>query len=622
MKEQNNYNLRSKDKLLKLKKIKRPTEVKNLFKLNFKALAEFNGKNDWENNKNDPKYQIDQLLEAEEEVKKYVNGLLEVDQYKVFNMAKSFLEKEDFDNIESLYLLKLVPKKIDAVISVLHVRLESIINAIKNPMIVENENEFPNEEMNKALNLFKAEVEKKNKENDIMKLEEMKGDEESKKMFDDILKKLEPKKIEEMILIKENEEKEKKEININLENINNGNYIEFNDVINNDEDKKKDKKFHISDYDKKYEKSINLDELKKREIANEKIYDIQSESFYEKINGYCEKINKNIEVVKNAVKSNQDQNILINDLLNPSKEKVKNILERNLSINSVLQLVNDYYLNIQNVSVQDLFMATVFSTIVKKQKHLCDNIDKLNDAVEATWNIQKLIKTQSSNDQKKNAINKVISGKYVSKKEWANLDEIKKAIKNICEFKQFPNKSIWNKWEEEKKLLYLKEKSAWFKVRANKILEDIRSAKYDSNLYPKMINNLLYYYDKDSSGFFIKDFQELWEKLDLKLRQEVCDMRLRLKVHLDNFSKRKMIRGLIIVMGEKILNKGTAYYTKNLVRENLKNKALRENDPDGEYTKKYNSMYKDNLLKKKRPLDTNRSHFNNKLNDNKKRKNF
>ena len=537
-------------------------------------------------------------------------------------MAKSFLEKEDFDNIESLYLLKIVPKKIDAVISVLHVRLESIINAIKNPMIVENENEIPNEEMNKALNLFKAEVEKKNKENDIMKLEEMKGDEESKKMFDDILKKLEPKKIEEMILIKENEEKEKKEINANLENINNGNYIEFNEAINNDEDKKKDKKFHISDYDKKYEKSINLDELKKREIANEKIYDIQSESFYEKINGYCEKINKNIEVVKNAVKSNQDQNILINDLLNPSKEKVKNILERNLSTNSVLQLVNDYYLNTQNVSVQDLFMATVFSTILKKQKYLCDNIDKLNDAVEATWNIQKLIKTQSSNDQKKNAINKVISGKYVSKKEWANLDEIKKAIKNICEFKQFPNKSIWNKWEEEKKLIYLKEKSAWFKVRANKILEDIRSAKYDSNLYPKMINNLLYYYDKDSSGFFIKDFQELWEKLDLKLRQEVCDMRLRLKVHLDNFSKRKMIRGLIIVMGEKILNKGTAYYTKNLVRENLKNKALRENDPDGEYTKKYNSMYKDNLLKKKRPLDTNRSHFNNKPNDNKKRKNF
>ena len=455
-----------------------------------------------------------------------------------------------------------------------------------------------------------------------MKLEEMKGDEESKKMFDDILKKLEPKKIDEMILIKENEEKEKKEISANLENINDGKYIEFNDVINNDEDKKKDKKFHISDYDKKYEKSINLDELKKREIANEKIYDIQSESFYEKINGYCEKINKNIEVVKNAVKSNQDQNILINDLLNPSKDKVKNILERNLSINSVLQLVNDYYLNTKNVSVQDLFMATVFSTILKKQKHLCDNIDKLNDAVEATWNIQKLIKTQSSNDQKKNAINKVISGKYVSKEEWANLDEIKKAIKNICEFKQFPNKSIWNKWEVEKKLLYLKEKSAWFKLRANKILEDIRAAKYDSNLYPKMINNLLYYYDKDSSGFFIKDFQELWEKLDLKLRQEVCDMRLRLKVHLDNFSKRKMIRGLIIVMGEKILNKGTAYYTKNLVRENLKNKALRENNPEGEYTKKYNSMYKDNLLKKKRPLDTNRTHVNYKSNDNKKRKNF
>lgn len=622
MKEQNNYNLRSKDKLLKLKKIKRPTEVKNLFKLNFKALAEFNGKNDWEKNKNDPKYQIDQLLEAEEEVKKYINGLLEVDQYKVFNMAKNFLEKEDFDNIESLYLLKIVPKKIDALISVLHIRLESIINTIKNPMIIENENEISNEEMNKALNLFKLEVEKKNKDNDIMKLEEMKGDEESKKRFDDILKKLEPKKIDEMIVIKENEEKEKKEINANLENINNGSYIEFNDVINNDEDKKKDKKFHISDYDKKYEKSINLDELKKREIANEKIYDIQSESFYEKINGYCEKINKNIEVVKNAVKSNQDQNILINDLLNPSKDKVKNILERNLSINSVLQLVNDYYLNTKNVSVQDLFMATVFSTVLKKQKHLCDNIDKLNDAVEATWNIQKLIKTQSSNEQKKNAINKVISGKYVSKKEWANLDEIKKAIKNICEFKQFPNKSIWNKWEEEKKLIYLKEKSAWFKLRANKILEDIRTAKYDSNLYPKMINNLLYYYDKDSSGFFIKDFQELWEKLDLTLRQEVCDMRLRLKVHLDNFSKRKMIRGLIIVMGEKILNKGTAYYTKNLVRENLKNKALRENDPDGEYTKKYNSMYKDNLLKKKRPLDTNRTHVNNKSNDNKKRKNF
>ena len=161
MKEQNNYNLRSKDKLLKLKKIKRPTEVKNLFKLNFKALAEFNGKNDWEKNKNDPKYQIDQLLEAEEEVKKYINGLLEVDQHKVFNMAKNFLEKEDFDNIESLYLLKMVPKKIDAVISVLHVRIESIINTIKNPMIIENENEIPNEEMNKALGLFKVEVEKK-----------------------------------------------------------------------------------------------------------------------------------------------------------------------------------------------------------------------------------------------------------------------------------------------------------------------------------------------------------------------------------------------------------------------------------------------------------------------------
>ena len=621
MKEPNNYNLRSKDKLLKLKKIKQPTEIKKVFKLNFQALAEFNGKNDWEKNKNDPKYQIDQLLEAEEEVKKYINGLLEVDQFKVFNMAKNFLEKEDFENVESLYLLKIVPKKIDALISVLHVRLESIINSIKNPMMIENE--INNEEMNKALNLFKEEIEKKDKENNIMKIEEMQGDEVSKRTFDDILKKLEPKKIDEMIQAKENEEKEKKEINANLEKIKNGDYMEFNEMIDNEEEKKKDKKFHISDYDKKYEKSINLDELKKREIINEKIYDIQSESFYEKINGYCEKINKNIEVVKNAVKSNQDQNILINDLLNPSKDKIKNILQRNFSINSVLQLVNDYCLNINDVTAQDLLIATVFSTVLKKQKHLCDNIDKLNDAVEATWNIQKLIKTQSSNEQKKNAINKVISGKYVSKEEWANLDEVKKTLKNICEFKQFPNKLIWNKWENEKKLLYLKEKSAWFKVRASKILEDIRTAKYDSNLYPKMINNLLYYYDKDSSGYFIKDFQELWEKLDLKLRQEVCDMRLRLKVHLDNFSKRKMIRGLIIVMGEKILNKGTAYYTKNLVKENLKNKALRENNPEGEFTKKYNSMYKDNLLKKKRPLDNNRIHFNNsRSNDNKKKKNF
>lgn len=621
MKEQNNYNLRSKDKLLKLKKIKRPTEVKKILKLNFQALAEFNGKNDWEKNKNDPKYQIDQLLEAEEEVKKYINGLLEIDQSKVFNMAKNFLEKEDFENIESLYLLKMVPKKIDAVISVLHVRLESIINAIKNPMVIENE--IPNEEMNNALSLFKEEIEKKKSEDNFMKLEEMKGDDEAKKVFDNILQKIEPKNIDELIKIKENEEKEKKEIDANFEKIKKGDYLEFNEINDNEEEKKKDKKFHISDYDKKYEKSININELKKKEITDEKIYDIQSESFYEKINGYCEKINKNIDVVKKAVKSNQDQNILINDLLNPSKEKIKSVLERNFSINSVLQLVNDYCLNITNVTTQDMLMATVFSTIIKKQKYLSDNIDKLNDAVEATWNIQKLIKTQSNNEQKKNAINKVISGKYVSKEEWANLDEVKKAIKNICEFKQFPNKIIWNKWEKEKKLIYLKEKSTWFKLRANKILEDIRIAKYDSNLYPKMINNLLYYYDKDSSGYFIKDFQELWENLDLKLRQEVCDMRLRLKVHLDNFSKRKMVRGLIIVMGEKILNKGTAYYTKNLVRENLKNKALRENNPEGEFTKKYNSMYKDNLLKKKRPLDNNRNRFNNnKFNDNKKKKNF
>ena len=88
----------------------------------------------------------------------------------------------------------------------------------------------------------------------------------------------------------------------------------------------------------------------------------------------------------------------------------------------------------------------------------------------------------------------------------------------------------------------------------------------DTDNIPSKINNLLYYADKNSLGYYIQDFEELMESLDEETRKSIvrADLRMKSILNLLVENKQYVIHGFINVYGNRFISKGLPFFKHDI----------------------------------------------------------
>ena len=240
------------------------------------------------------------------------------------------------------------------------------------------------------------------------------------------------------------------------------------------------------------------------------------------------------------------------------------------------------------------------SFLVVVIKSLLEKIDRLEDVVKSlTKSLNKKVEIDEKHVVKEKGniqMKKIFKDDYIPQKEWNKLSSVDKALHNVRDFAQYPKPSVWKNFKEEEKLEYFKQKLMWNKDRAKflrylaegkDIPKDLMKWKWNMNIsLSRAITSNLYYGDKFSDGFRVKEFSELWKKSDKKLRNEANAERGKLKVVLKNLNSKKKINDAFVYVDNWFVKIDGLQWDSNL--EALKDRARKR----FEYNRKYQNEKK------------------------------
>jgi len=487
-----------------------------------------------------------QFLEAEETLKKIKEGKKKLNTKEINDLANVFLTSGEKEKIKTAKKNKVINSIASGEVIVLLQKIELMKNIIEQPMEIECD-EIKDEDINNAYKEAQQEVLDNINIDEIENLPEMNEVNEMKKDFENFDKYL--KSLDEII---KNKEKEGKLTDEEIKKI-----MKENGFSDNK------KKLKANDYRAKYEE-IN------KEVQKEKIeikYVSNDMSIGEKV---CNKV-KEITEHLNKASGLLNTNMELRDTLftTPSLENANILINGKYDMSSVKKFWISY-LNSEKkkdkVSIEDMFICAILGGMDTQK----DAFNAVGKALAGTNELNSMIVSKTT---VKKDIKKALNNKYVSKEEWTSMSRVNKEIKNMSDFRQYPISAVWRNMKKEEKEMYFKEKTKWYIARSNYLMDRIQGNKRkeeeffnDTDNIPSKINNLLYYADKNSLGYYIQDFEELMESLDEETRKNIVRADLRMKSILNLFveNKQYVIHGFINVYGNRFISKGLPFFKHDI----------------------------------------------------------
>ena len=546
---------RPKVKTVKLKKIKQNIDIKKkngkrsaAGQINSNAFLEFNGQKPSGNKDEDKKKKVEAFYKAKKQIKLWMEKDAIIDSTKVSNLAKKLLEPAELENA------RLISEEMGTYLYIAYIGLlDARLNVIEDDLLHEgrgrgDEDEINEDQYAEFVEIYKDCLSKDgydeesgmiveptyseyNEEIKIVKdqLNEWEGfgeDEWNKALEDG--KKKEDKKMED--------KKEDKKL---------GGKKEVEDKEDEDIDEERD------------EEAINLfkkeiDEGKLR-IADDKL----NQKFFDDLNGSRNSLN---EYLKNAAKILQPPvkfNLTNEEFAKLGADKIKEA-----SYCSYDQMLCVAQLLLQNTNdTQTAFIYIIIKSLAERCKALEGAILELTKSVKTKVEIdEKHVVKEKGNVQMK----KIFRGDYIPQKDWEKLSNIDKALHNLRDFAQFPKPSIWKNFKDDEKLKFFEYKLRWNIDRAKFLAalasgvkpdEDLARYRWNCNIsLTRAITCNLYYGDKFSDGFRVKEFSELWKKSKKELRIEA------------NTERGKLKQILIKLNSEKKISDASVYYENWLVK--------------------------------------------------------
>ena len=522
-----------------IKKVKALKTIKKAKKqlINFNANILEDNEIEWTG-----KEYMKQFVEAEDTLRKIKEGRMKLNIKEINDLAKVFLTKQEIRKIKDAKDKKIINSLAAGEVIVLLQKIELLKKTIEGPMEMDCE-ELKEDEIKNVYEQAKEEYEH-NIVEEIENLPEM--DEEMKDDFEKFDKYL--KSLDEVI---KNKEKENELTEEEIRNI-----VKENGL----EDKKK--KLKANDYREKYKEikeEVNKEKMNIKYVENDV-------SIGEKISEKVKIIQESLNKASILLNTNID---LKSDLFTkPSLENAKLLVNGKYDMSSVKKLWIEFLTSKgnNNISIEDMFISSILGGIDTQK----DAFNAVGKALTTSNELNSIVVSKST---VKKDIKKALNNKYVNKEEWTNMTRVNKELKSISDFRQFPISAVWKNMKKEEKVSYFKEKTKWYILRSNYLMDRIQGKeRKESDIFndmdniPSKINNLLYYADKNSLGYYIQDFQELMENLDEENRKKIVRADLRMKSILQLFvdNKEYVIHGFINVYGNRFLSKGLPFFEHNL----------------------------------------------------------
>lgn len=237
---------------------------------------------------------------------------------------------------------------------------------------------------------------------------------------------------------------------------------------------------------------------------------------------------------------------------------------------------------------QMCFLTQLIKFLVGKIEMLEKTVSELTESLNKKVEIdEKHIMKEKGNLQMK----KIFKGDYVPQEDWNKLSNVQKALHNIRDFAQYPKPSLWKNFKDDEKLRFFEEKIKWNRDRAiflrtlaegGKLPEEIAKYNWNQNIsLSRAITSNLYYGDKFSDGFQVKEFQDLWKKSNKELRLSSCNERMKLKGVLRKLNEKKKIEDAFVYYQSWFIKIDGLYWDANMPV--LKEKAWKKFDANKRY---------------------------------------
>ena len=595
------------------------------------------------------------LEEAKDMVMMWYTGLKAINESEVKKYAELILDEEEEQTAVNLVEAEQIESIAVARITMMRVKLQELDNFLKNNHIVsENEVNEVNENKNlsakeiaDAINLLNEDIKKENKVLDDVKVYKEKlaaktnlsKDKSCNKNVDEMDEEemfientedldkianvfIKEQNLEEVINRKEKEEQEKIELrnnNVAKNSVKNSvkNSLNLNEVKNQNMIKINQKKgfnpVKVPVLNESEEEAVNkyVEEYKKLQIFN----DLNTDN----TNKFRLK-NKEAKIMNAALKKN-----IVNSKIN----------EVSVLNNAMKEKLNQFKAGIDNLNLNPLLDDIQYIFNSDKLQDLANNVgkalQKISGMILALKGISNLFKEVlelkekfdlNAREIKVGSLRAVEEGNFISAE---NFDVAKSAVynlQNLKEFRQFPSPNNWDALASNAKKEYIAKRNEILTERIevylaqyleNKIIKNckFKHRKVVNEEIPMLLNSMLFYEDKFSSGFKLRNYEEICANIEMK---DFKQAKWKAKACLMNCSQLNLVNGFIFYKGIKIFNKGRAFF--NLDLDGLRDKFDKRNPFSKNMNGKRNNNRKYNNVRNYNNFDNNDNQPNINLNMN------
>ena len=553
-------------KIMKLKKIKANVEKKKkkgtrsaAIDLKSNAFLEFNGMAATGSKDQVDTKKIEAFYMAKKTIKEWMKKDAEVDSKKVFALSKKLLDEEDLENAE-LAANYLKCFKYIALIGMLDARLNWIEESVLRGKRGEGDEENKNE---KDYQNFKEKYKEcLNKDGIEFKDEGMEMEEDRDELNEVAVEA--NKLINEWEAYGEDEWKEALKEN--------GDRVEDDKKADKGPEEKKAEEDKPEDYDEEDNRVIEayIKEVEKVDMKDSKL----NEKFFDNLYESRLELKKSLKITEKNLENKEECKLSNEQITGLNSAQIKDLNNLNSSQSQII--LNKLLSSSKSDEVS--FLVVVIKSLLGK-------IDKLENVVKSlTSSLNKKVEIDEKHVVKEKGniqMKKIFKDDYIPQNEWNKLSSVDKALHNVRDFAQYPKPSVWKNFKDEEKLEYFKQKLMWNKDRAKflrllaegkEIPNELLKWKWNMNIsLSRAITSNLYYGDKFSDGFRVKEFAELWKKSDKKLRNEANDERGKLKVVLKNLNNKKKINDAFVYVENWFVKIDGLYWDNNM--DVLKEKA-------------------------------------------------
>ena len=580
-------------KIMKLKKIKANVEKKKkkgtrsaAIDLNSNAFLEFNGIAATGSKDQVDTKKVEAFYMAKKTIKEWMKKDADVDSKKVFALSKKLLDEEDLENAE-LAANYLKCFKYIALIGMLDARLnwieESVLKGKRGEGDEGNKNEKDYEKFKEKYKecLGKDGIEFKD---DGMEMEDDKDE------LNDVA-------VEANKLINEWEAYGEDEWKEALKE--NGDKVDDDKKEDKGPEDKKAEEDNPEDYDEEDNKVIEayIKEVEKVDMKDSKL----NEKFFDNLYESRLELKNSLKITEKNLENKEECKLSNEQITSLNSAQIKELNNLNCSQSQII--LNKLLSSSRSDEIS--FLVVVIKSLLGK-------IDKLENVVKSlTSSLNKKVEIDEKHVVKEKGniqMKKIFKDDYIPQKEWNKLSSVDKALHNVRDFAQYPKPSVWKNFKEEEKLEYFKQKLLWNKDRAKflrllaegkEIPNELLKWKWNMNIsLSRAITSNLYYGDKFSDGFRVKEFAELWKKSDKKLRNEANDERGKLKVVLKNLNNKKKINDAFVYVENWFVKIDGLYWDNNM--DVLKEKARKRFENNRKY---YNEKKFGKFLGEKRKAE-------------------